>query len=53
MQPAGGVQALPELALRGRSFAEGYIGQLVAVPVATRSGCVRSVKGGLGAPDRG
>jgi hypothetical protein len=53
VQVAGGVQALPELALAARAFAEADVRQLVAVRGQAELGTAHDVASGLGAPDGG
>ena len=49
VQRAGGVEALPELALRGGSLAQRHVGHLVAVGPRARHAAPGDVAGGLGA----
>ena len=48
---AGGVEALPELALAGRALAQAHVGDLVAVGRQAQVGAADDVAPGLGAPD--
>ena len=53
VQAAGAVERLPELTFAGRPLAQGDVGDLVAVGVASRQRPALDVPGRLGAPDRG
>ena len=53
VEAAGGVEAFPELALRGGTLAEGDVGQLVAMGDTAGKVAPGDIAAGFGAPHRG